>query len=120
MPPKPDIDVRRLPCSPPNARTKAELLESRESLPVVFGGSRVDNVVNEWDGEFTIAALESPGVEVFHHTEFLADGDGKAVWAPFSKHGTLANSDTSWASASGCGALRTSQARCASAPGRGM
>src|SRR5439155_14239892 len=28
------------------------------------------------------------------------DGDGKAVWAPFSKHGTLANSDTSWASAS--------------------
>ena len=67
---------------------------------VVFGGSRADNVVNEWDGEFTIAALESPGVEVFHHTEFLADGDGKAVWAPFSKHGTLANSDTSWASAS--------------------
>jgi len=63
---------------------------------VVFGGSRADNVVNEWDGEFTIAALESPGVEVFHHTEFLADGDGKAVWAPFSKHGTLANSDTEW------------------------
>ncbi len=67
---------------------------------VVLGRSRADNVLNEWDGEFTIAALESPGVEVFHHTEFLADGDGKAVWAPFSKDGTLANTDTSWVSAS--------------------
>ncbi len=67
---------------------------------VVLGRSRADNVLNEWDGEFTIAALESPGVEVFHHTEFLADGDGKAVWSPFSKDGTLANTDTSWVSAS--------------------
>jgi non-lysosomal glucosylceramidase len=67
---------------------------------VVLGRSRADNALNEWDGEFTIAALESPGVEVFHHTEFLADGNGKAVWSPFSKDGTLANSDTSWVSAS--------------------
>jgi non-lysosomal glucosylceramidase len=67
---------------------------------VVFGRSRAENVVNEWDGEFAIAALESPGVEVFHQTEFLADSDGKAVWVPFSKDGTLANSDTSWVSAS--------------------
>src|SRR6266849_443637 len=67
---------------------------------VVFGRSRADDVVNEWDGEFTIAALESSGVEVFHHTEFLADGDGKSIWTPFSKDGTLANTDTSWVSAS--------------------
>src|SRR6202030_2530786 len=62
---------------------------------VVFGRGRAD-AGNEWDGEFTIAALESPGVEVFHHTEFLADGDGKSVWPPFSKDGTLSNSDSSW------------------------
>jgi non-lysosomal glucosylceramidase len=67
---------------------------------VVFGRSRAEGVANEWDGEFTIAALESPGVEVFYQTEFLADGDGKVVWAPFSKDGTLANSNTSWVSAS--------------------
>jgi non-lysosomal glucosylceramidase len=66
---------------------------------VMFGRSRAEGVVNEWDGEFTIAAIESPGVEVFYQTEFLAEADGKAVWAPFSKDGTLANSDTSWVSA---------------------
>jgi non-lysosomal glucosylceramidase len=67
---------------------------------VVFGRSRADGVVNEWDGEFTIASIESPGAEVFYQTEFLADGDGKAVWVPFSKDGALANSNTSWVSAS--------------------
>jgi non-lysosomal glucosylceramidase len=67
---------------------------------IVFDRNRADGVVNEWDGEFSVAALQSPGVEVFYQTEFLADGDGKAVWAPFSKDGTLANSATSWVSAS--------------------
>ncbi len=67
---------------------------------VVFDRDRADGTLNEWDGQFTIAALESPGVEVFYQTEFLADGDGKAVWTPFSKDGSLANSDTSWVSAS--------------------
>ena len=67
---------------------------------VVFDRDRADGTLNEWDGQFTIAALESPGVEVFYQNEFLADGDGKSVWAPFSKDGSLANSDTSWVSAS--------------------
>jgi non-lysosomal glucosylceramidase len=67
---------------------------------VVFDRDRAHGTLNEWDGQFTIAALESPGVEVFYQNEFLADGDGKSVWAPFSKDGSLANSDTSWVSAS--------------------
>jgi non-lysosomal glucosylceramidase len=67
---------------------------------VVFDRDRANGTHNEWDGQFTIAALESPGVEVFYQNEFLADGDGKSVWAPFSKDGSLANSDTSWVSAS--------------------
>jgi non-lysosomal glucosylceramidase len=67
---------------------------------VVFDRDRADGTLNEWDGQFTIAALESPGVEVFYENEFLADGDGKSVWTPFSKDGSLANSDTSWVSAS--------------------
>ncbi len=67
---------------------------------VVFDRDRADGTLNEWDGQFTIAALESPGVEVFYQNEFLADGDGKSVWTPFSKDGSLANSDTSWVSAS--------------------
>lgn len=67
---------------------------------IVFDRNRVEGLGNEWDGEFTIATLESAGVEVTYQTEFLADGDGKAVWAPFSKDGKLTNSDTSWVSAS--------------------
>ena len=59
-----------------------------------------DKTLNDWDGQFSIAALESPGVEVFYQNEFLADGDGKSVWVPFSKDGSLSNSDTAWVSAS--------------------
>ena len=75
--------------------TKAETMKG-----VVFDRSRADGAESEWDGEFSIAAVESPGVEVSYQTEFLADGDGKAVWTPFSKDGKLADSDTSWVSAS--------------------
>src|SRR5579863_2641138 len=67
---------------------------------VVFDRDRADGTLNEWDGQFTIAALESSGVEVFYQNEFLADGDGKSVWTPFARDGSLANNDTSWVSAS--------------------
>jgi non-lysosomal glucosylceramidase len=67
---------------------------------IVFDQSRAEGAENEWDGEFSIAALESTGVEVTYQTEFLADGDGKAVWVPFSKDGRLADSAVSWVSAS--------------------
>ena len=67
---------------------------------VVLGRHRAEGAQNEWDGQFVIAALETPGVEVSYQTTFLADGDGKAIWAPFSKDGRLANSNESWVSAS--------------------
>jgi uncharacterized protein (DUF608 family) len=65
---------------------------------IVFDRGRDGGALNEWDGQFAIAALESPGVEVTYQTTFLAQGDGKAVWAPFAKDGRLANSNTSWVS----------------------
>jgi non-lysosomal glucosylceramidase len=65
---------------------------------IVFDRGRDDKELNEWDGQFAIAALETAGVEVTYQTTFLAQGDGKAVWAPFAKDGRLANSDTSWVS----------------------
>jgi len=67
---------------------------------IVFDRNRAQDSDNECNGEFSIAALESPGVEVTYQNEFLADGDGKAVWAPFSKDGRLTNSAISWVSAS--------------------
>jgi non-lysosomal glucosylceramidase len=82
-------------------RPRKESLSSGGAMKgVVFDRDRADGTLNEWDGQFTIAALETPGVEVFYQNEFLADGDGKSVWTPFSKDGSLANSDTSWVSAS--------------------
>lgn len=83
-------------------RPRKEALSSNSSTMkgVVFDRDRADGTLNEWDGQFTIAALESLGVEVFYQNELLADGDGKSVWAPFSKDGSLSNSDTSWVSAS--------------------
>jgi non-lysosomal glucosylceramidase len=65
---------------------------------IVFDRGRDGESLNEWDGQFAVAALETPGVEVTYQTTFLASGDGKAVWAPFAKDGRLANSDTSWVS----------------------
>jgi non-lysosomal glucosylceramidase len=79
---------------------KESIGSGRTMKGIVFDRNRVAGVGNEWDGEFSVAALESAGVEVTFQTEFLADGDGKAVWAPFSKDGKLANNDTSWVSAS--------------------
>ncbi len=84
-----------------NRPRKESLSASNATMKgVVFDRDRADGTLNEWDGQFTIAALESPGVEVFYENEFLADGDGKSVWTTFSKDGSLANSDTSWVSAS--------------------
>jgi non-lysosomal glucosylceramidase len=65
---------------------------------IVFDRNRFHGVQEEWDGQFTIASIESPGVEVTYQTTFRPDGDGSVVWAPFSKDGRLANSEESWVS----------------------
>ena len=44
---------------------------------VVFGRNRANAAPNEMDGEFTIAALESPGVEVSYQATFSAEGTGR-------------------------------------------
>jgi non-lysosomal glucosylceramidase len=65
---------------------------------IVFDRNRAGDTPNEWDGQFVIAAMDSPGVEVSYQTTYQAQGDGKAVWAPFSKDGRLANDGKSWVS----------------------
>ena len=66
---------------------------------IVFDRNRAENVANEWDGQFVIAAMETSGVEVSYLTSFLADGDGKPVWTSFAKDGSLPGKDVSWVSA---------------------
>ncbi|MGO8717888.1 MAG: GH116 family glycosyl hydrolase [Acidobacteriaceae bacterium] len=65
---------------------------------IVFDRKRAVTAPNEWDSQFVIAALDSPGVEVTYQTTFLASGDGKAVWAPFAKDGRLPDDKKSWVS----------------------
>jgi len=65
---------------------------------IVFDRNHLGPVHDEWDGQFVIAALEAPGVEVTYQTTFDPGRDGKDVWAPFSKNGRLANSDDAWTS----------------------
>jgi non-lysosomal glucosylceramidase len=76
-----------------------------ESMPdgsvmkgIVFDRVRASNVVqDEWDGQFAIAALQSPGVEVSYINAFLPNSDGSEVWKPFSAGGTLPNTDLNYA-----------------------
>jgi non-lysosomal glucosylceramidase len=65
---------------------------------IIFDRNHLGPVQDEWDGQFVIAALDSPGVEVSYQTTFAPDRDGKEVWAPFSKDGKLANSQEAWTS----------------------
>src|SRR5579884_3710240 len=64
---------------------------------IVFDRVRSNNVVQEeWDGQFAIAALETPGVEVSYVNTFLPQSDGSEVWKPFSTTGTLPNTNQSF------------------------
>jgi non-lysosomal glucosylceramidase len=65
---------------------------------IVFDRNRAGDAPNEWDGQFAIAALDTPGVEVTYQATFQSSGDGKAVWALFAKDGRLADEAKSWVS----------------------
>ncbi|MBZ5664930.1 MAG: glucosylceramidase [Acidobacteriia bacterium] len=66
---------------------------------VVFDRIRPGEVQDDWDGQFAISSLESPGVEITYQNTFIPDEfGGDQVWAPFSKDGRLANDDFMWIS----------------------
>ncbi len=65
---------------------------------IVFDRNHIGAVQDAWDGQWTIAALESPGVEVTYQTTFDPSGSGKEIWEPFSKDGRLSNSNDTWTS----------------------
>jgi len=65
---------------------------------VVFYRNRTGSAPHEADGQFAIAAVEMPGIEVSYHASFAAEGDGKLIWNHFAKNGRLADNATSWVS----------------------
>jgi non-lysosomal glucosylceramidase len=64
---------------------------------IVFDRVRPQNVEEDWDGQWAIASVESPGVEITHQTTFLPLS-GQEVWGPFAKNGHLSNDNQGWTS----------------------
>ena len=66
---------------------------------IVFDRLRSGPVTEQWDGQFAIAALASPGTEITYLSRFDPDRDGSEIWAPFAKSGQLPNQQIDAASA---------------------
>src|ERR1700676_1578930 len=64
---------------------------------IVFDRIHPNGVKDDWDGQITIATLESPGVEVTYQTTFVPETSDE-IWKPFAADGRLSNSDRSWVS----------------------
>jgi len=64
---------------------------------IVFDRIHPNGVKDDWDGQMTIATLESPGVEVTYQTTFVPETSDE-IWKPFAADGRLSNSNRSWVS----------------------
>src|SRR5260370_16462369 len=73
-------------------RSASEKLSNATMKGIVFERTRGGNIPNAWDGQMTIAALETPGVEVSYLTTYSPDANGSEVCSTFSKDHTLATS----------------------------
>ncbi|HXY00149.1 MAG TPA: non-lysosomal glucosylceramidase, partial [Candidatus Limnocylindrales bacterium] len=65
---------------------------------VVLDRNHVDKISEEWDGQFAIASVAEPGVELTYQATFCPETPGKEIWEPFAKDGKLANNGDSWTS----------------------
>jgi non-lysosomal glucosylceramidase len=81
-----------------NSIVSTPLGNSGTMKSVVFDRIRPGEVNDDWDGQFAISSVESPGVEVTYQNSFIPELGGDEVWNPFSKDGRLANSDFQWIS----------------------
>jgi non-lysosomal glucosylceramidase len=80
-------------------RYTTEKLSSGEMKGIVFDRNRSGAVQDDWDGQFAIATVEDPGVEVSYYTTFMPDdSDGSDVWKSFAAEGRLSNNNTAWIS----------------------
>jgi non-lysosomal glucosylceramidase len=70
---------------------RSEQIQDGAMQGIVFDRLRSGAVKDEWDGQFAIAALAGPGVEVTYTTNWFPDGSGEDVWKPFSSSGRLPN-----------------------------
>jgi non-lysosomal glucosylceramidase len=82
-----------------DAGNRNRLINQGGMKGILFDRNRNGAVQDEWDGQFAIAALESPGVEVTYQTTYLPeDTERSDIWKSFASNGRLANSDPNWVS----------------------
>ena len=82
-----------------DAGNRNRLINQEGMKGILFDRNRNGAVQDEWDGQFAIAALESPGLEVTYQTTYLPeDTERSDIWKPFASDGRLANSDQNWVS----------------------
>ena len=79
-------------------RSNSEKIGDGTMKGILFERNYAGSVPNAWDGQMSIAALETPGVEVSYLTTFALDGNGSEVWSTFSKDGTLNSASKGWLS----------------------
>ncbi|MBN2371349.1 MAG: glucosylceramidase [Vicinamibacteria bacterium] len=77
---------------------RSERLAGGTMKGIVFDRARRGSVEEEWDGQFVIAAVEVPGIEVSYMTTFDPAGEGAEVWRPFASDGRLSDSGLAWRS----------------------
>ncbi|MDJ1171671.1 GH116 family glycosyl hydrolase [Roseofilum sp. BLCC_M154] len=58
-------------------------------------------IPEEGEGQWAIATIANPAVEVFYHTRWNPTSNGDAVWSPFASDGSLSDSEDESPAASG-------------------
>ncbi|MGF1569472.1 MAG: GH116 family glycosyl hydrolase [Nodosilinea sp.] len=60
-------------------------------LTMEGAGATQGNPPQEGDGQWCLATVPQPGVEVFYHTRWNPAGDGAELWHSFAQNGSLSN-----------------------------
>ena len=77
---------------------RSEQISGGAMKGIIFDRIRKGPVQEDWDGQFAIATVESPGLQVSYLQNFVTALDGSDVWQPFSSSGMLPGSGVHFAS----------------------
>jgi non-lysosomal glucosylceramidase len=78
---------------------KSEPLTAGQTMQgIVLDRNHIGKIAEEWDGQFAIASISEPGVELSYLTTYIPEGSGEEVWKSFAQDGKLPNKNDSWTS----------------------
>jgi len=68
-------------------------IEEEYRVGCILDRVRLGDSVREEEGQWTIASITNPSFDVFHHTRWHPNGDGREIWEYFSQDGSLPDID---------------------------